>query len=76
MQQKIPDDPLTGGKHMHAYKQRDVPWPGKYAERTKALRMTSCGSVMGRNQAFFRDMAFVDEKQFTVYGILHKQNHR
>ena len=76
MKKRIPNDPLTKGKHMHPYKQRDVPWPGKYAERTKQLRITCCEAILRHNQAFFRDMAYEDEKMFTIYGILHKQNHR
>ena len=76
MKKKMPGDPLTKGKHMHAYKQRDVPWPGKYAERTKRLRMTCCEKILLRNAVFFRDMVYEDEKTFNIFGILHKQNHR
>ena len=76
MKKRIANDPLTEGKHMHGFKQRDVPWPGKYAERTKQLRITCCEAILRRNHAFFRDMVYEDEKTFTVFGMINRQNHR
>ena len=76
MTKKIPVDPLNKGKHKQTFKQRVVPWPGKYVERSKQLRITRCEKILHCNAAFFHDMVYKDEKVLTIFGILRKKNHR
>ena len=76
MKRRLVGDPLTKGKHMHAYKQREVPWPGKYCERTYRLRVTCAEAMLRRSLAYFRDTVYEDEKTFTMFGMINRQNHR
>ena len=76
MKRRLPGDPLTEGKHMHGYKQREVPWPGKYHERTKRLRIECSEGILARCDAYFRDLVMEDEKTFTLFGMMNRQNHR
>ena len=76
MKRRLPGDPLTEGKHMHGYKQREVPWPGRYCERTYQLRLTCANTMLAKPIRTFRDMVYEDEKTFTVFGMINRQNHR
>ena len=61
---------------MHGYKQREVPWPGKYCERTYRLRIACAVGMRNRSDAYFRDTVYEDEKTFTMFGMINRQNHR
>ena len=76
MKKRIANDPLTEGKHMHGYKQKVVPWLGKDRELTMRRRITCSEAILNHNDAFFCNMVYEDEKKFTQFGILNRQNAR
>ena len=67
--------PLIGGKRLHGYVQRKVPWQGPNTERTRELRLKMCRRIVNRGDAFFRNLVFEDEKTFCLHGILNRRNH-